>query len=202
MRTIRVAAAVLGAAVLWGQNVTVPPQGARGRFTIRILDGDDAILNTRDRVARESIVQVEDENHRPVGGVLLSFTSPDTGASATFHNGSHFATIVTDDRGRVALRGIRPNRVAGRYSIRITASQDGRTGSAQIQMTNVVPPAPPAGIFSTKVILIVAGAAAAAGTGIAIAKLGGGGGTPPQGPSVPPSTLTLQAGAPGVGPPR
>ena len=41
---------------------------------ITILDGEDSLNNIRERTAREPIVQVEDENHKPVAGALLLFS--------------------------------------------------------------------------------------------------------------------------------
>ena len=176
-----------------------PQPSAAGGLTITIIDGDNAIMNVRQRVNREAIVQVEDENHRPVAGALLLFTAPGNGPSATFINGANNISLVTDQQGRVALRGITPNKANGKFEIRIKASKNGQTATSVLSMTNLLGAGASGGGLSTKAIVsIVAIAAAAIGIGIAVGT-NGGGSTPPAAGSGP---IILQPGTPGVGPPR
>ena len=58
-----------------------------GRINIVIVEGDGAINNVRQRVAREPIVQVEDENRKPIAGAAVTFLLPNQGAGASFANG-------------------------------------------------------------------------------------------------------------------
>jgi len=173
-----------------------PPEGG---LRITIVEGDDAILNVRQRVSREAIIQVEDENRRPVAGALVTLTAPRDGASAIFSNGLNNITLTTDNSGRVVVRGIRPNSALGKYSIRVTAVKEGLRGTAQIQMTNLAAAAAAGGI-SAKVLtfLIIAGAGAAAGA--VAATRGGNGGAGPAAATTPPTVVT--PGTPTVGPPR
>jgi hypothetical protein len=203
MRVLCIVALSLEAALLCGQtsgSETPLLEAVRGVLTIKILDGDDAILNTRQRLGRESIVEVEDENHRPVGGALLTLTSPNSGPGAIFQNGSRFESLFTNDQGQAALRGIRPNQVSGRYSIRITATKEGKSGNAQLHFTNVTPAVAPTAVLSLKTIVAI-GAAAAAGAGFALSRSGGG--APQTGLlGIPSAAIALQPGPPTVGPPR
>ena len=48
-----------------------PPAPA---LRIVILEGEDVSNNIKERTAREPIVQVEDENHKPVAGAAVLFT--------------------------------------------------------------------------------------------------------------------------------
>src|ERR1700744_5674497 len=48
--------------------------GAPMALHIVILDGEDARNNTRQPPAREPIVQVQDENHKPVAAAVVLFT--------------------------------------------------------------------------------------------------------------------------------
>jgi hypothetical protein len=52
-----------------------------------IVEGEGAINNVKQRVNRDPIVQVEDENHRPIAGAAVIFFLPDRGASGTFEIG-------------------------------------------------------------------------------------------------------------------
>jgi|SRR5579863_3248559 len=112
-----------------------PPAGPELKITI--IDGDEAINNIRQRTAREPIVQVEDENNRPVAGAAVVFLLPNDGAGGTFTGGAKSLSVMTDANGRAVARGLRPNNVAGRYQIRVTATSQGRTGRAVLQQTNV-----------------------------------------------------------------
>lgn len=194
--------AVVLSAVLICSPLGTPPavaQEAQGGLRITIVDGDEAILNVRQRVSREAIIQVEDENRRPVAGALVTLTAPRDGASAVFSNGLNNITLTTDNSGRVVVRGIRPNSAQGKYAIRVMAVKEGLRGTAQIQMTNMAA-AVAAGGISAKLLtfLLIAGAGAAAGT-IAATRGGNGGGA--TGPGTAPTT-TITPGTPTVGPPR
>src|SRR5665213_2035790 len=99
---------------------------------IVILDGEDAMNNIRQRTAREPIVQVEDENHKPVAGAAVIFLLPNDGAGGTFTGGARTLTTVTDSKGQAVARGLRPNHTAGRFQIRVQASHEGSRAEASI----------------------------------------------------------------------
>ena len=69
---------VLLAEVVLIQTWPVPVRAQEqepAKLNISILEGEGSINNIRQRVAREAMVQVDDENHKPVagsGGYVLS----------------------------------------------------------------------------------------------------------------------------------
>jgi len=169
-------------------------------LSITIVEGEGAINNIRQRVNREPIVQVEDQNRRPVAGAVVVFLLPDQGASGTFPNGSRMLMVVTDNQGRAAARGIRPNNQSGPMQIRVTASFQGLTASSVITQTNAAVAGTAAGASAGlsagakwAIILGIIGGAAAGG---AIAATHGGGG----GSSSPPA-IVITPGTPTVGAP-
>lgn len=174
-------------------------QEAQQGLRITIVEGDEAIFNVRQRVSREAIIQVEDENRKPVAGALVTLTAPRDGASAVFSNGLNNITLTTDESGRAVVRGIRPNKAQGKYAIRVTAVKGALRGTSQMTMTNMAA-AVAAGGISTKLLtfLLIAGAGAAAGT-VAATRNGNG-----AGPSTPAGAVsaTVTPGTPTVGPPR
>jgi len=176
------------------------PAAGAGQLNLVIVEGEGATNNIRQRTAREPIVQVEDENHKPVAGAAVVFLLPDQGASGTFANGSHTLTVTTDSQGRAIAHGFHPNHVQGQFNMRVSASFQGKTGTATISQTNAAiagaAGAAAAGI-SVKliVILAIAGAAAAGG---AIAATRGGSSTPAPGAT----TTTISAGTGTVGAPH
>ena len=176
-----------------------------------IVEGDGAINNIKQRTAREMVVRVEDENHRPVAGAAVAFSLPTRGAGGVFSHGSRLLTVMSDQNGRAVATAMKPNHALGAFRVNVTASFQGQTATASIAQTNVLAGAAAgagaaggaaaggaAGGLSGGVIAgIVAGAAAvAAGVGVAVAKSQGGGS------SAKPSA-TIGAGGPVVvGPPR
>lgn len=170
-------------------------------LSITIVEGEGAINNVRQRVNREPIVQVEDENHKPIAGAVVIFFLPDQGASGTFPDGSRMLMTVTDNQGRAAARGIRPNGQSGPMLVRVTASFQGLTASSVITQTNAAGAASAsgfAGLSTTAkwaIILGIAGGAAAAGAIIATHSGGG------SSSSSTPAPIVLAPGAPTVGGP-
>ncbi len=179
----------------------LPAQAPAGQLNLVIVEGEGAINNIRQRTAREPIVQVEDENHRPVAGAAVVFALPSNGASGVFANGSQTLTTVTDAQGRAIARGLRPNNVQGQYQIRVTASQGGRTGNATITQSNAMIAGAAAGAaaggISIKLIAILAavGAAAAGGAAYAATRSSSNVAT-----IAAPTTITAGGGT--VGPPK
>jgi hypothetical protein len=170
-------------------------------LSITIVEGEGAINNVRQRVNREPIVQVEDENHKPVAGAVVVFLLPDQGASGTFANGSRMLMTTTDNQGRAAARGIRPNNQSGPMQIRVTASFQGLTASSLITQTNAAgaAAASSAGLSTGAkwaIILAIAGGAAAGGV---IAATRGGGTS--SGGSTAPGPIVITPGTPTVGGP-
>jgi hypothetical protein len=174
----------------WGQE-------AGGQLNIVIVEGDGAINNIRQRTAREPIVQVEDQNHKPIAGAAVVFLLPDQGASGVFANGSHTLTVMTDAQGRAVARGFRPNNVQGKLQMHVTASHQGQTASATISQTNAVSAAAGAAAagVSAKLITILVIAGAAVAGGVVAATRGGSSSTTT---TTPPTTVTAGTGTVGA----
>ena len=169
-----------------------------------VIEGEGAVNNIHQRTAREPIVQVEDSNHKPVAGAIVTFTLPSRGASGVFANGSQTLTVTTDAQGRAVARGLRPNGAKGQMQIKVNANHQGQTATATITQTNAVVAGAAAGAaaggaISGKLIAVIAvvGAAAAGGTAYAVTHSGGGNST-----AAPPALTTISAGGGSVGPPR
>ena len=181
---------------------TTPPARAQApepkQLTISILEGEGAINNIRQRTAREAIVQVQDENHKPVAGVAVTFFLADHGASGVFSNGSRSLTVLTDTNGQAAMRGMTPNNMAGKMEIRVSARLGNLNADAVITQTNAAGAAAAGGAaISGKVIALIVIVAVGAAVGAIVATRGGSSAsTTPTTPAV-----VITPGTPTVGHP-
>jgi hypothetical protein len=166
-------------------------------LNISILEGEGSINNIRQRVAREAIVQVDDQNHKPVAGVAVTFFLPEHGAGGLFSNGSHSLTVMTDNTGRAVAQGIVPNKVSGEMQIRVVARYKSLDANTVIHQQNGVAAGATSGAISGKVLaIILISAAAGVAGGVVAATRGGNGGRQPS------SIVTITVGTPVVGAPH
>jgi hypothetical protein len=136
-------------------------------MNIVVVEGEGAINNARQRVVREPIVRVEDENHKPIAGAAVVFTLPTEGTTGVFGNGAKTLTIMTDSDGRAVGKGLRVNQVSGKLPIHVSASYRGLTARTIVNEVNEGVPGAKAssGGGSGKIIVILAIVGAAAGGG-------------------------------------
>ena len=96
-------------------------QNVPARIDIVIVEGEGVTSNIRQTVSRDPVVRIEDDDHRPIGGVAVVFALPVSGTSGEFSNGSKTLTIVTDNGGLAAAHGLKVNDVPGKLQIYVTA---------------------------------------------------------------------------------
>lgn len=192
----------LTAAALILLNLTSPPCASAQtpaplKLQIVILGGEGSINNIKQRTAREPIVEVRDENNRPVAGAIVLFAAPDRGASGVFLNGTRFTRVTTDANGQAVGRDFKPNQSSGNMQMTVTATLNGLTASAVINMVNAGGAGGGGGLSNGAKFSIVALAAAA---GLA-AGLAGMKGNERNTPGTPPSiTITPGTGVVGARP--
>lgn len=63
-------------AVFLAALLASPAAFAQQALNLVIVEGEGAINNIRQRTARDPIVRVEDENHKPVAGAAVVFLLP------------------------------------------------------------------------------------------------------------------------------
>jgi hypothetical protein len=149
-----------------GQQI---PPGQRLR--IIALEGNGAINHIPTQTVTVPIIEVRDENDRPVEGARVVFTAPASGPGATFQGGQNTYTGVTDFRGQLAAAGYTINDRPGRFLIRISALYEDRTGQLTISQTNSMDQLPPeigGTKRSGKLKWILLGVAAGAGAGLGV----------------------------------
>lgn len=156
------------------------------KYEIVIVSGANLVNSVKRRVATEPIVEVQDRNKKPVGGVILTFTLPQTGPGGTFTaTGSNIATVTTDASGRATMPLFQSNDQAGSFNVTVSGSVNGTPVSATILVTNKAA----AGIGHSTALTVAIFVAAAAGIagGIAAGRSGS-------------SKTTVTPGTPSIGP--
>ncbi len=122
-RKVLVGVIVLACIPAPAQILKTGPEGSSQKLFITVLEGEGALNNIRERDAREPVVQVTDENHKPVSGALVLFLIHDGGhgAGATFDGGQTF-TATTGPDGIARTSGLQVGRNPGSYTIAVSAS--------------------------------------------------------------------------------
>jgi hypothetical protein len=144
--------------------ILLPAQESGGLSIIPVA-GEGAINNIEKRVIVEPIVEIQDQQGRPIEGAKVEFRCPTSGPSATFFGASPTLTVDTDAAGRARANGLSPNVEEGTFSIQITVTHEGHTATAMMTQTNAVAPGSPTAkksIFGWKLLAVI-GAGVAAG---------------------------------------
>jgi hypothetical protein len=129
-----------------------PPDPQPQVLHIDILDGEGALNNIRQRTAREPIVEVKDENHKPVAGVLILFSVQSNGAAGATFSGAQSLSVTTDATGRAVAHGLTPNSKPGEYTIKVTATLGAVTSFVIIHQKNVKGPRSPKNNNTSRII--------------------------------------------------
>jgi hypothetical protein len=122
---------------------SMPDNAPPSSLQIVILDGEGALNNIQERTAREPIVQVQDEKHRPLAGALVLFAihGGAGGAGAAFEGGASTLSVLTDANGVAHAAGLLANNLQGSWQIQVTASMGNLKTTTVIHESNV-PPSP------------------------------------------------------------
>lgn len=112
------------------------PAEPPGVLKLIVIEGEGAINNIRTRSATAPVVEVRDENDKPVAGAEVVFQLPPAGPGGVFHGWMRSQTVRSDAQGRAAANGYAPNDQAGRFNIKVTATLGNKTGSVVIGQSN------------------------------------------------------------------
>ena len=183
---------------LWVNPWTAPAWAQEPpKLAIVVVEGEGAVNNLKAQAVAPTVIQVVDENQKPIAGAAVVFFLPNQGPGGTFFDSTRSLTVTTDAQGRATIRGIRFNRLSGQMQIRVTASSGGQTATATITQTNVGGPGGSPGLSTKAKIWIVVGVAAGVTVGVVLGTRGGSSSSGAA--STPPITIT--PGTPTVGAP-
>lgn len=112
-------------------------EGSSG-LKIVVLKGEGAVNNIKARTATAPVVQVNDQNDKPIVGAEVVFQLPAAGPGAVFNGWMRTQTARTDAQGQAAAQGMTPNDEPGRFNIKVTATQGTRSTSLVVAQSNAV----------------------------------------------------------------
>jgi hypothetical protein len=181
---------------------TVPAPATAGPLTaslkILVLEGADAVNNIRIPMPTDLVVEVRDQNDRPVEGAMVSFQLPLMGPSGSFEGGVRNKNVMTNVQGQAAAP-FTPNMEAGRFTIQARATIGGLTGMTSIMERNATE-TEQAGKKSwfrrhKKLVIIIAAATVGGVLAVVLTRGSSSGSTSSA------TTITLTPGVPSVGGP-
>lgn len=140
----------------------------RGYLTLKVVEGDGAFNDIKHKQVNRPVVEVRDESNNVVRGAEVSFVLPALGPGGSFAGGKNTSVVTTDGQGLARADEFRPNNTEGRFAIRVTATYQGKQGTAVVTQSNTLAGSGAnAGGHKKLWITLIAGAAA--GVGVAVA---------------------------------
>jgi hypothetical protein len=120
-------------------EVVAPETSQPKGLFINIIEGEGALNDIRTRTAREPIVEVDDENHKPVAGALVLFAIDNGGSSSPFatFSGVNTVSVSTDASGRAVGRGFQITQHKGPYKINVRATKGELQADSVILQSNI-----------------------------------------------------------------
>lgn len=163
------------------------------RLHLVVLQGLAAVNDVRAPTTTMLVVEVRDENYRPLEGATVEFELLATGPSGSFEGGVRVKKAITNAQGQ-AFTGFEPNPAAGRFSIKARATYGTRTGMVTIMQPTKTGQSR---ISRHKTLAIMIAVAVAGAATAAILTTRGGASSPSPKP-----TVTITSGIPTFGSPQ
>jgi hypothetical protein len=137
------------------QPVAAPAQPAAALPIIKdlriiVLAGNGETNDLEHRVMAPLVVQVLDQNDRPVQGAEVVFRFPVSGPGATFSDGKPTGTIRTNGTGEAAAMHWTANGQTGTFEVHVNAAYGNEIGETTVKMTNAASVAPGSNITMAK----------------------------------------------------
>lgn len=180
-----VALALLGTLAVGAQ--TQVPNPIIENLTVYVLQGQGAQNDATRGVAALTVVEVRDENSRPVENAEVVFRIPASGPGGVFPAQKQSFLVRTNPQGQAEMKGLIVNSQTGAFEIQVTATAGSSMGKTVIRQVNgpslisVVEPPKKKNFFVRYKWPIIIGAAAGTGLGIWLGTRGGS--------STPPTTI-------------
>src|SRR5580658_2229574 len=97
------------------------PAASPDQIELRIVSGSGAEFQPGSQQKQRLVMQVVNQDERPLAGVAVTFQLPDDGPSGLFGNGQRSIVAFTNEEGEASITGVKWNNTSGLVSIRVTA---------------------------------------------------------------------------------
>jgi hypothetical protein len=104
---------------------------------VLVLAGEGEMNDMERRNMAPVVVEVRDQNDRPIESADVTFRFPPSGPSAYFAGPKLAQTVRTNVQGQAAATGLTANGQVGLFKITVTAVYGNQMGKGTINMTNV-----------------------------------------------------------------
>ena len=181
---------------------TAPRATLADRLRVIVLQGQGATHEAARGLAALTVVEVRDENDKPVEGAVVTFRIPQNSQAGSFAGGRLSNTGRTNSQGQVGMTGFIPSQQPGTFDIAVTAVFGNLTGQAKISQRTVesfLPTVKAKTFWQKWKWPIIIGAGVAIGGGVWAGTRGGSGGTSSP---APPPTIIVSPGPPVIGGPQ
>src|SRR6266545_372982 len=109
-------------APVWSQQVSGPQSRLvdqqTGGLKIVTIQGEGAVNSIRSKTATQPVVEVRDEQDKPVAGAEVVFQLPAAGPGGVFNGWMRNQTARTNAQGQAGVSGYVPNDEEGRFNIK------------------------------------------------------------------------------------
>jgi hypothetical protein len=131
----------LSCAQSWAQQAppatTNPPDSKMSeKLRVLVLEGEHSLNDTERGLPALTVVEVRDENDRPVENADVTFRLPPSGPGGSFPGQKFSRTVRTNAQGQAAPTGLTLNHELGAFAITVTAIYGTLMGRATIHQTN------------------------------------------------------------------
>src|ERR1700679_4329064 len=119
-----------------GPAQPVPQPPVEQSLKILVLAGNGEMNDLERRVMAPLVVQVLDQNDRPVEGAQVVFRFPLDGPSATFAGGKTSQNVRSNETGEAAALNWMANGEVGTFEVHVTATYGNEQGENTVKMQN------------------------------------------------------------------
>jgi hypothetical protein len=102
---------------------------------ILVLQGQGEVHDIRNRITSTAVIEVRDENGRPVEGADVTFELPAVGPGGLFAQQQTTFSTRTNSQGQAAAT-FQPNLLTGRFNIKVSTMLGNRSGHETIRQSN------------------------------------------------------------------
>lgn len=118
-------------------DTPMAPLPAVRSLKVLALAGQNEANDLERKVMAPLVIQVLDQNSRPVEGAEVVFRFPVSGPSAVFTGGQTSQKTTTNSDGQAAAVGWNANSQTGQFGVKVTASKGNEMGDLTVTMSNV-----------------------------------------------------------------